>query len=137
MSERRLLSFNDVLASWPTLAALGRDLGVSAATMRSWRARGVIPQRAWEAIEAAAEARGLRGVDYAALHARARSRRAASAPVYEPELELESQTAELDRWDWRRTGESIRPAERTMTMSWPSNRIVVAASTAYRRSGES
>lgn len=48
-----------IIALWPTAAALAQDLRLAEGTVRQWKNRsGSIPPRYWRAIQGAAERRG-------------------------------------------------------------------------------
>jgi hypothetical protein len=59
-------TFADLIAAWPSTSDLAGDLGVTQVTVRSWRRRGV-PGAYWADIEAAAQRRGLRGIDLSTI----------------------------------------------------------------------
>lgn len=53
---------DQILALWPSLAEVGRDLGVPYSTVAAWKQRGSIPVAYWRALTEAARVRGLREV---------------------------------------------------------------------------
>lgn len=55
-------SVDDILALWPSMADLGRDLGVPYSTVTAWKQRGSIPVTHWRALIEAARSRRLRDV---------------------------------------------------------------------------
>lgn len=55
-------SIEAILALWPSMAELGRDLGVPYATVAAWKQRGSIPVAHWRGLTDAARSRGLRDV---------------------------------------------------------------------------
>lgn len=55
-------SIEGILDLWPSVAKLGRDLGVPYATVAAWKQRGSIPVAYWRGLIDAARARGLREV---------------------------------------------------------------------------
>lgn len=55
-------SIDAVLALWPSMADLGRDLGVPYSTVAAWKQRGSIPVSYWRGLTDAARSRGLHDV---------------------------------------------------------------------------
>ena len=55
-------SIDDILTLWPSMADLGRDLGVPYSTVAAWKQRGSIPVTYWRGLTDAARSRGLRDV---------------------------------------------------------------------------
>jgi hypothetical protein len=55
-------SIDKVLGQWPSMADLGRDLGVPYSTVAAWKQRGSIPVSYWRGLTDAARSRGLRDV---------------------------------------------------------------------------
>jgi len=53
---------DQILALWPSIADLGRDLGVPYSTVAAWKQRGSIPVAYWRGLTQAARSRGLREV---------------------------------------------------------------------------
>ena len=51
-----------ILRLWPSIADLGRDLGVPYPTVAAWKQRGSIPVAYWRALIDAARSRGLREI---------------------------------------------------------------------------
>jgi len=64
-SDRFPDSFRSILDRWKSMAGLSRDLDLPYFTIASWRRRDSVPQIYWEALEAAAIQRGMRGITYA------------------------------------------------------------------------
>lgn len=67
-----LASFRDVIALWPTKAALARDLksiggAAKAAPVREWSARNRIPEQWFDPLLKAAAHRGFEEVTYRLL----------------------------------------------------------------------
>lgn len=53
------MTTNDVMALWPSIAELARDIGEPYETVRKWKVRGSIPAAYWVAITTAAAKRGF------------------------------------------------------------------------------
>lgn len=62
MPQPTLKTFRDVVALWPTAAALARKLRQKPTNIRDWKARDKIPGKYWVAVVAQAQADGFRGV---------------------------------------------------------------------------
>jgi len=73
-----------VLAQWPDLAALARDLSLPYETVVSWSRRDSVPEPHWESISEAARLRGIRGVTYARFRSIAAERRAGKTSSCDP-----------------------------------------------------
>lgn len=54
---------DDIIALWPSMADLGRDLGLPYPTVAAWKQRGSIPVAYWRDLVGAARQRGFRDVD--------------------------------------------------------------------------
>lgn len=55
-------SVDDITGLWPSMAELGRDLGVPYSTVAAWKQRGSIPVAYWRDLVRAAGQRGYRAV---------------------------------------------------------------------------
>lgn len=55
-------SIDRILSLWPSIADLGRDLGVPYPTVAAWKQRDSIPVAYWRALIDAARSRGLREI---------------------------------------------------------------------------
>jgi hypothetical protein len=53
---------DDIIGQWPSMADLGRDLGLPYSTVAAWKQRGSIPVSYWRQIIHAAQRRGYRAV---------------------------------------------------------------------------
>lgn len=69
-----MCSFVEALALWPSLATLASDLGLPYGVVKQWRLRNSIPSAHWRALVAAAQARGIGGVNIDTLAAIAAKR---------------------------------------------------------------
>lgn len=49
---------SDIFSTWPTDAALARDIGVAYSTVAAWKQRGAIPVGYWREVIGAAQRRG-------------------------------------------------------------------------------
>jgi hypothetical protein len=54
---------DDIMGLWPSMADLGRDLGLPYPTVAAWKQRGSIPVAYWRDLVGAAHRRGFREVD--------------------------------------------------------------------------
>lgn len=75
-------SFQDVIASWPSIADLAADLSTPAAklepnTVKQWKTRDKIPDEHWLAVAEAAKRRGLKRITVEKLAALSAAKRAA------------------------------------------------------------
>lgn len=61
------MSFDELFTRWPRQGHLSADLGVSPQHLRMMRVRRSIPVRFWPRLVAAADRRGIAGLDYALL----------------------------------------------------------------------
>ena len=52
----------DIIAAWPSAEDLARDLGLSGASVRSWKVRQSIPAEKWQGLLSSAQRRGIKGV---------------------------------------------------------------------------
>lgn len=53
---------DDIIGLWPSIADLGRDLGLPYSTVAAWKQRGSIPVSYWRELVRAARHRKLHGV---------------------------------------------------------------------------
>lgn len=56
---KQIKVLRDIFNIWPDLHAMGKALGEEAGTVKQWRTRGKIPERAFGALMLAADARGF------------------------------------------------------------------------------
>jgi hypothetical protein len=56
-------SFEEIIEAWPSVLFLASDLDQGVPAVKQWKRRNSIPARHWDALIAAAEARGIVGVD--------------------------------------------------------------------------
>lgn len=68
-------SFSALLKRFPDVTSLAADLKLSYFTVTAWIRRDSVPEIHWDAIEAAAKGRGIKGVTYTRFRAIAASRR--------------------------------------------------------------
>lgn len=54
---------DDIIGLWPSMADLGRDLGLPYPTVAAWKQRGSIPVAYWRELVGAAHQRGFRDVN--------------------------------------------------------------------------
>ena len=54
---------DDIIGLWPSMAELGRDLGLPYPTVAAWKQRGSIPVAYWRELVGAAQRRGFREVN--------------------------------------------------------------------------
>lgn len=59
--------FRPLLALFPSVRAMARDIGVPAGTARAWVPRDSVPPEYWDRIAAYARAKGIKGVTLSAL----------------------------------------------------------------------
>lgn len=55
-------SVDDIIGLWPSMADLGRDLGLPYPTVAAWKQRGSIPVTYWRELVRAAQQRGYHEV---------------------------------------------------------------------------
>jgi hypothetical protein len=70
-------SFEEIVRAWPSTSVLAADLGQGLPAVKQWRRRNSIPLRHWNALIAAAEARGIVGIELDLLFRLAAERTAA------------------------------------------------------------
>ena len=64
---RSMKGIDRILRLWPSIADLGRDLGVPYPTVAAWKQRGSIPVAYWRALIDAARRPGGRAITSALL----------------------------------------------------------------------
>lgn len=71
------MTFLDIIAKWPSLADLARDVGLPVKNVRRWHDIGSIPAEWFVTVEAAAARRGIGNVNVESLSKAAHDRRLA------------------------------------------------------------
>jgi hypothetical protein len=60
-------SFEEIIEAWPSVHFLASDLDQGLPAVKQWKRRNSIPARHWNALIAAAEARGIVGIELSLL----------------------------------------------------------------------
>ena len=69
------MSFRAIIAKWPSMADLARDVGTTQGVVQAWSLRDSIPPQWWAPLLEAASARKLEDVTRAALDQTVAARR--------------------------------------------------------------
>lgn len=123
-----------LIARWPSMAELGRDLGLPYSTVAAWKQRGSIPVAYWRQLVGAARQRGFLDVNsdfLIALHDNAQGRGAAGFAEDPPRIDEGRRETENDghgsgqfsRWKALRrahfaTGEEVTDHVRGLRDEW-------------------
>ena len=124
-------SVGEIIGLWPSMADLGRDLGLPYSTVAAWKQRESIPIAYWRALVGAARQRGLRQVTADLLieaHDQTLAGRppgglAEEAATAAPEPPVDAESGQFSRWKPLRrthfaTGEEVAEHVRALRSEW-------------------